>query len=79
MNANRDTLALAAHAQVKYGKDAQNKNKQANASSQQGAAMPKTGDSAAVTLALTLFAAGITTLGVRTMRARQARAASKRH
>ena len=66
-NNKRDTLALAAHAQVNYAKDAHDKHKQTSASMKQNAAMPKTGDSAAVTLALSLFAAGITTLGVRTM------------
>ena len=66
-NNKRDTLALAAHAQVNYAKDAHDKNKQASASMKQNAAMPKTGDSAAVTLALSLFAAGITTLGARKM------------
>lgn len=71
-NNKRDTMALAAHTQTNYAKDAGATSKNANA------AMPKTGDSAAVTLALTLFAAGVTTLGARKLYSRKACNASKR-
>ena len=71
-NNKRDTMALAAHTQTNYAKDADATSKNANA------AMPKTGDSAAVTLALTLFAAGVTTLGARKLYSRKACNASKR-
>lgn len=70
-NNKRDTMALAAHTQTNYAKDADATSKNANA------AMPKTGDSAAVTLALTLFAAGVTTLGARKLYNRNVRKASK--